>query len=312
MHAIAPFAVSGTMALILGAPKAIGFVAQCIVLVVKTAAGVAYLTIDLTVRGLVGASKIAWNALPKASPPPAHWRIQEDYKPSVRESRHAPNAISLNDCPPIVLSAAEIQKLAGGAVNGGDITTSVVDVTEEQLAALLGQSRLQSSSYDPTSQIQSPGNANNTTFAPQPIRLASPDLTASKAPSSSSFQHLPAMPSNQAPHGYTSSTTVDDSSAFANAYPAGIVSQDAFAGFLSQSVRNIQERQETSPGFQISEEEVEEMIISDPAWIPPQDAAPGYNARKLEESVDLHASRLRVRDPIVDSWMGVSAPMADQ
>lgn len=303
------------MALILGAPSALGFVAKCLVLVVKSAAGIAYLTIDLAVRGVMGASRIAWDAMPKTSPPPAYWRIQEDYKPSVRESRIAPITKSLNDQPPIVLSALEISKLAGAP----NVTTSVVDCTDEQLAAILGHSQahhsLPPSSFDPTalgqSQAHNP-NATNTTLAPQPTRLST--VASSSAPNASSsapnasnthldhFQHQGSSPGagNEA-----------DNQLFPG-YPVGVVSQDAFAGFLSQSVRNIQNSQANSTGKHLSEEEVEEIIVADPAWIPPPQASPGYNARKLEESVDMHASRLRTRDPIVDSWTDVSAPMADQ
>lgn len=274
----------------LGSAGAAGFAAKALIVVVKSVAGVVYLTVDLTARGVIAASKAAWNAMPKSSPPPAYWNIQENYKPTVRESYIAPVVKSLNDRSPVVLTPQDIAKIAGKA----DLSSSFVECSDDQLATLLGQSRAQKSLTD--SQAPSTG-AQLSHPQPQSALKGMPSSNTNLASSSAS-----SIPSSSKPSSSSSQLAQ---------YPAGTVSQDALAGFLSQSVRNVQQLQETDLGKVSTEDDIEEFIVSDPEWIPPKGAAPGYASQKLEQSVDMHASRLRVRDPVVDSWLEVSAPPAD-
>lgn len=278
-------AASGVMALVLGSAGAAGFAAKALIVVVRGVAGVVYLTVDLTARGLITASKAAWNALPKSSPPPAHWNIQENYKPAIRESYVAPAVKSLSDRPHVVLTTQDIAKIAGKA----DLSSSFVECSDDQLATILGQSRAPKGLAD--SQVASPLSH------PQPQ------------------QAIKGMPSQSSPNdAQYASNNASSSKASSSAspqlqYPAGTVSQDALAGFLSQSVRNIQQ---AHPSQELTDDDIEELIVADPEWKPPQGAPSyGYASQKLEQSVNMHASRLRARDPIVDSWMEVSAPPAD-
>lgn len=275
-------ALSGVTVLVLGSPVVVGtvagFAARALFFVVRGTAGLVYLTVDLTARGIVMAGSALVDALPSSSPPPAYWHIQDNYKPLHRASHHPPIGKSLKDTAPIIIDDQEVAKLAGGA----DLSTSLVRCTDDEIAVLLGQSKVAADQKPVSSatSLASPSKSPATVIGNANIAASSPvDLHASSAD--------PAFPG----------------------YPIATVSQDAFAGFLSQSVRQIQARQEAHHGKAPSEEEVEEMILTDPAWVAPKDAPAGYSARKLEQSVDLHASRLRQRDPIVDSWMDVSAPM---
>lgn len=291
-------AASGVMALVLGSAGAAGFAAKALIVVVRGLAGVVYLTVDLTARGVITASKAAWNALPKSSPPPAHWNIQENYKPAIRESYVAPAAKSLSDRPHVVLTTQDIAKIAGKA----DLSSSFVECSEDQLATILGQSRAPKGLGE--SQLASPSS---------PLSHPQPQQAAKGMPSQASSYNGQYASNNGA---YASGSSKPSSSAPSasphSQYPAGTVSQDALAGFLSQSARSIQQAQQANPSQTLTEEDIEELIVADSEWKPPQGVpSHGYASHKLEQSVDMHASRLRARDPIVDSWMEVSAPPAD-
>lgn len=283
-------AASGVMALVLGSAGAAGFAAKALIIVVKGVAGIVYLTVDLTARGVIAASKTAWNALPKSSPPPAHWNIQENYKPSIRESYVAPVVKSLNDRAPVVLTTQDIAKIAGKA----DLTSSFVECSEDQVAVILGQSRVQKGLAD--SQLASP-------LSPQPQQALKGMPSPGSSPNGANA-YASAAPSKAPASASSSASNLPQ-------YPAGTVSQDALAGFLSQSVRNVQQVQQTDPSRIANDDDIEEFIVSDPEWTPPKGASAGYASHKLEQSVDMHASKLRTRDPIIDSWMEVSAPPAD-
>jgi hypothetical protein len=263
---------------------------SAVVFIVRTAAGLVYLTVDLTMRGAFGATKAIANtlyeALPNTSPPPAHWDIQDNYKPTKRASQHPPEPKSLGAArDPVLIDPKEVAKLAGDE----SLASSFVQLPEDQIAAILGHSKRYSIAPPAPSLVAtSSAIAESSHYSPSPARQSSqiqcPAPVAPKSPL------LPAIEDDEE-------------------YPVGTVSQDALAGFLGQSLRQVQQRQEANPSMKLSSEEIEEMILADPTFAAPQGAPEGYAAKKLEQSVDLHASRLRKRDPIVDSWMNVSAPM---
>ena len=280
-------AMSGVTVLVLGSPAIIGtvvaFAAKALVFAVRGTAGLVYLTVDLTARGVMMAGTALIDVLPSSSPPPPYWHIEDNYKPVNRASHHPPVAKSLKDAGPVIIDDQEVAKLAGGA----DLSASLVRCTDEEIAVILGQSKVAA-------------DAN-----PASLSIAAPK------PSLAMARTVP-MPNKVVFPAPASSPSNADAEPSFPGYPIATISQDAFAGFLSHSMRKIQKEQEAHPGKKApTEEEMEEMILADPTWTAPKDAPPGFAARKLEQSVDLHASRLRKRDPIVDSWMDVSAPMLD-
>jgi hypothetical protein len=261
----------------LGTGGAIGFAASALLFVAKTAAGLVYLTVDLTARGVVGAGKAVWDAMPRSSPPPPHWHIQDNYKPTNRSTHLPPATHSLGASQPALLDPKEIAKLAGDS----KLTSSFVECTEDQLDVILGRSKALAS--------KAPLPASSPSYS-----TPTKDATYSHATSSAAQSNLAAQNGEQ--------------NSFPP-YPVATVSQDAFVGYLGQSIRQIQLAKQAQASKFSTIEEVEEMILQDPEFKAPEGAAPGHAAQKLEQSVDLHASRLRQRDPIVDSWMDVSAPM---
>lgn len=253
-----------------------GFAASALLFVVKTTAGLVYLTVDLTARGAVMAGKAIWDAMPRSTPPPAHWHIQDNYKPANRSSHLPPPPPSLGDSQPIFINPKEISKLTGD----DSVTSSFIDCSNDQLDLILGRSRVKA----PTSTI----------VAPTPSYAPSHSPSFSKAAEASSS--APSTPNNaDLPNSQV--------------YPIATVSQDAFAGYLGQSIRQIQLAKQQHANKFSTIEEVEEAILNDPDFKAPKDSDPGYSAKKLEQTVDLHASKLRQRDPVVDSWFDVSAPM---
>lgn len=283
---VTSMAVSGLAVLVLGSAS---FAAKALVFVVRNAAGFVFLTVDLTARGVVGAGRALAGALPHTSPPPAAWHIQDNYK-TVHRSLHLPPEEPKRLAAPkdAYVDPQELARLAG--VSNVDLSASFVELPEDQLATMLGKSK----ANNKATQSQQIGLASSAVAAPS---NASPPLTSPICGLSQSTTYNSNVRTPSPVRASPQTITVRD-------YPVATVSQDAIAGYLTQSLRNFQQsKQPNTP-----DEAIEQAILADPEFAAPSNAEPGYAARRLEATLDLHASQLRQHDPIVDSWMDVSAP----